>query len=81
MKITISPSPCTQGQPVTICVEDPPELPCDIDLDWDPPGGPPSVTIPPGCGGCATLTTPDNASSLVASHDLAPDAHTVVAPA
>lgn len=66
--LSIKPSPLKQGQTGTV-TGNPGDV---IDLDWDPPAEPSSVTI--GDDGKATFKTPKSATSVIATD---PDGNTV----
>lgn len=73
VSLSLSPSPATQGQSITITTSG---LPTghELKLSWVPPGQPDSVEVGPD--GKATVTVPDGAGSLVVSD---PDSGTEVA--
>lgn len=65
VQITITPSPAQQGKQITICYDG--TLPQTLELDWSPANTPKTVVCP-SPGGCVSITTPGNATSL-AVHD------------
>jgi len=78
-EITLDPLPPTQGGQMTIGYTGAPGT--TLELDWDPPGTPATVTIP--ASGKVTITVPDNATSLVVSDPTpggAPYESTVISP-
>lgn len=60
--ITISPTPPSVGDTITITYSG--RKPITLTLDWDPPGSPTSVVIPAGNAG-GTVVVPPGATSLI----------------
>lgn len=64
--ITFNPLDPIRGKECTIETDGLPEG-AVINLSWDPPGQPTSVTI--GADGKATFTVPDNAETCIATNE------------